>query len=194
MILFPARAVAAYQSSGRSCPVQCTADAVAKQAEEEQKRSQSYEALFNAYTAMQQEDLDTAALELQKVYVDTLSDSAKGIYSTISGKTGVSGIESGASDGTSSVDSSTDGTAEAGADAAASAGEDAQSSTEIPEKTAATVTEDMRIPLTMEVIQNKKYHNSYRGETSDKGNVRWRIPLFLPFGHEKWNKKSKMGE
>ena len=66
--------------------------------------------------------------------------------------------------------------------------------TEIPEKTAATVTEDMRIPLTMEVIQNKKYHNLYRGETSDKGNVRWRIPLFLPIGHEKWNKKSKMGE
>ena len=29
-----------------------------------------------------QDDLDTAALELQKVYVDTLSDSAKGIYST----------------------------------------------------------------------------------------------------------------
>ena len=28
--------------------------------------------------------------------------------------------------------------------------------TEISEKTAATVTEDMRIPLTMEVIQNKK--------------------------------------
>ena len=64
----------------------------------------------------------------------------------------------------------------------------------LTEKTAATVTEDMRIPLTMEVIQNKKDHNSYRGETSDKGNVRWRIPLFLPFGHEKWNKKSKMGE
>ena len=56
------------------------------------------------------------------------------------------------------------------------------------------MTEEMRIPLTMEVIQNKKDHNSYRGETSDKGNVRWRIPLFLPFGHEKWNKKSKMGE
>ena len=103
-----------------------TADAVARQAEEEQKRSQSYEALFNAYTAMQQDDLDTAALELQKVYVDTLSDSAKGIYSTISGKTGVSGIESGASGGTSSADSSTDGTA--GVDAAASDGEDTQSS------------------------------------------------------------------
>ena len=116
------------KAQGEAAQSSDTADAVAKQAEEEQKRSQSYEALFNAYTAMQQEDLDTAALELQKVYVDTLSDSAKGIYSTISGKTGVSGIESGASGGTSSADSSTDGTAEAGADAAASAGEDAQSS------------------------------------------------------------------
>ncbi len=93
------------KAQGEAAQSSDTADAVAKQAEEEQKRSQSYEALFNAYTAMQQEDLDTAALELQKVYVDTLSDSAKGIYSTISGKTGVSGIESGASDGTSSADS-----------------------------------------------------------------------------------------
>ena len=93
------------KAQGEAAQSSDTADAVAKQAEEEQKRSQSYEALFNAYTAMQQEDLDTAALELQKVYVDTLSDSAKGIYSTISGKTGVSGIGSGASDGTSSADS-----------------------------------------------------------------------------------------
>ena len=74
------------KAQGEAAQSSDTADAVAKQAEEEQKRSQSYEALFNAYTAMQQEDLDTAALELQKVYVDTLSDSAKGIYSTISGR------------------------------------------------------------------------------------------------------------
>lgn len=114
------------KAQGEAAQSSDTADAVAKQAEEEQKRSQSYEALFNAYTAMQQDDLDTAALELQKVYVDTLSDSAKGIYNTISGKTGVSGVESGASDGTSGDDSSTDGTA--GADAAASDGEDTQSS------------------------------------------------------------------
>lgn len=66
------------KAQGEAAQSSDTADAVAKQAEEEQKRSQSYEALFNAYTAMQQEDLDTAALELQKVYVDTLSDSAKG--------------------------------------------------------------------------------------------------------------------
>ena len=181
------------KAQGEAAQSSDTADAVAKQAEEEQKRSQSYEALFNAYTAMQQEDLDTAALELQKVYVDTLSDSAKGIYSTISGKTGVSGIESGASGGTSSADSSME---QLKLERMPQLRREKmhRALTEIPEKTAATVTEEMRIPLTMEVIQNKKDHNSYRGETSDKGNVRWRIPLFLPFGHEKWNKKSKMGE
>ena len=82
-----------------------TADATAKQVEEEKKRSQSYEALFSAYTAMQQEDLDTAAVEIQQVYVDTLSDSAKGIYNTICEKTGVSGItgDSSGSDSTASA-------------------------------------------------------------------------------------------
>ena len=86
-----------------------TADAVSKQVEEEKKRSQSYEALFSAYTAMQQEDLDTAALQIQNVYVDTLSDSAKGVYNTICERTGVSGISS--SDSTDSTgDSSTDST------------------------------------------------------------------------------------
>ena len=79
------------------------------QVEEEKKRSQSYEALFSAYTAMQQEDLDTAALQIQNVYVDTLSDSAKGVYNTICERTGVSGISS--SDSTDSTgDSSTDST------------------------------------------------------------------------------------
>ena len=86
-----------------------TADAVSKQVDEEKKRSQSYEALFSAYTAMQQEDLDTAALQIQNVYVDTLSDSAKGVYNTICERTGVSGISS--SDSTDSTgDSSTDST------------------------------------------------------------------------------------
>ena len=57
---------------------------------------------------MQQEDLDTAAVEIQKVYTDTLSDSAKGIYNTICEKTGVSGItgDSAGSDRTASADSS----------------------------------------------------------------------------------------
>ena len=97
------------KAQGEAAQSSDTADAVAKQAEEEQKRSQSYEALFNAYTAMQQEDLDTAAVEIQQVYVDTLSDSAKGIYNTICEKTGVSGItgDSSGSDSTASADGST---------------------------------------------------------------------------------------
>ena len=65
---------------------------------------------------MQQEDLDTAAVQLQNVYVDTLSDSAKGIYNTISERTGVTGITDSSSDSTaaqsdsSGADSSSDGT------------------------------------------------------------------------------------
>ena len=97
------------KAQGEAAESNDTADAVSKQVEEEKKRSQSYEALFSAYTAMQQEDLDTAALQIQDVYVDTLSDSAKGVYNTICERTGVSGISS--SDSTDSTgDSSTDST------------------------------------------------------------------------------------
>ena len=112
------------KAQGEAAESNDTADAVSKQVEEEKKRSQSYEALFSAYTAMQQEDLDTAALQIQNVYVDTLSDSAKGVYNTICEKTGVSGISS--SDSTDSTgDSSTDSTGSTdnaeGADSAQSA-------------------------------------------------------------------------
>ena len=97
------------KAQGEAAESNDTADAVSNQVEEEKKRSQSYEALFSAYTAMQQEDLDTAALQIQNVYVDTLSDSAKGVYNTICERTGVSGISS--SDSTDSTgDSSTDST------------------------------------------------------------------------------------
>mgnify|MGYP004505517279 FL=1 len=97
------------KAQGEAAESNDTADAVSKQVEEEKKRSQSYEALFSAYTAMQQEALDTAALQIQNVYVDTLSDSAKGVYNTICERTGVSGISS--SDSTDSTgDSSTDST------------------------------------------------------------------------------------
>ena len=101
--------VALSKAQGEAEQSNSTADATAKQVEEEKKRSQSYEALFSAYTAMQQEDLDTAAVEIQQVYVDTLSDSAKGIYNTICEKTGVSGItgDSSGSDSTASADGST---------------------------------------------------------------------------------------
>ena len=108
--------VALSKAKGEAEQSSDTADAQAKQIEEEKKRSQSYEALFAAYTAMQQEDLDTAAVQLQNVYVDTLSDSAKGIYNTISERTGVTGITDSSSDSTaaqsdlSGADSSSDGT------------------------------------------------------------------------------------
>lgn len=91
-----------------------TAEAAAKQIEEEKQKSQSYEALFNAYTAMQQEDMDSAAVEIQKVHVDVLSDSMKGIYTTICNNTGVTGIE-GTSDGEGEQELGTgDGSSEAG--------------------------------------------------------------------------------
>ena len=108
--------VALSKAQGEAEQSSDTADAQAKQIEEEKKRSQSYEALFAAYTAMLQEDLDTAAVQLQNVYVDTLSDSAKGIYNTISERTGVTGITDSSSDSTaaqsdsSGADSSSDGT------------------------------------------------------------------------------------
>ena len=90
-----------------------TAEAAAKQIEEEKQKSQSYEALFNAYAAMQQEDMDSAALEIQKVHADVLSDSMKGIYTTICNNTGVTGIE-GTSDGEQDTGTG-DGSSEAGA-------------------------------------------------------------------------------
>ena len=57
-----------------------------------QRSSESYEALLAAYQAYRDEDLDAAALEIQKVYVSTLSDSARDIYTAISNETGVDGI------------------------------------------------------------------------------------------------------
>lgn len=78
-----------------------TAEAAARQIEEEKRRSQSYEALISAYAYLQQEDLDSAALQVMNVYADVLSDSAKGIYDIICDRTGVSGIEGdGTADGT----------------------------------------------------------------------------------------------
>ena len=108
--------VALSKAQGEAEQSNSTADATAKQVEEEKKRSQSYEALFSAYTAMH---LDTAAVEIQQVYVDTLSDSAKGIYNTICEKTGVSGItgDSSGSDNTASA-ASADGSTTADGSAA----------------------------------------------------------------------------
>lgn len=74
-------------------------EAVSSQMEEEKKRSSSYEALLEAYIAMQQQSMDEAALKIQSVYADVLPDSVRGIYNTICANTGVTGIE-GSSDST----------------------------------------------------------------------------------------------
>ena len=78
----------------------------------EKKKSSSYEALLEAYTALQQQNVDEAALKVQNVYADTLSDSLKGIYNSICSSTGVTGIEGDSGDGsdTSSGDTSSEDT------------------------------------------------------------------------------------
>ena len=89
-----------------------TVAAASKQIEEEKKKSSSYEALLEAYTALQQQNVDEAALKVQNVYADTLSDSLKGIYNSICSSTGVTGIEGDSGDGsdTSSGDTSSEDT------------------------------------------------------------------------------------
>ncbi len=118
----------------------------------------------------------------------------RGSDSTISGKTGVSGIESGASDGTASADSSTDGHLKQELMPLLRMERIHRALTEIPEKTAATVTEDMRIPLTMTVIQNKKIITHTEEKPRIRGMCVGAFLFFLPFGHKNGDKKSKMGE
>lgn len=90
-----------------------TAEAAARQIEEEKKKSQSYEALVTAYSYMLQENLDGAALEIQNVYADVLSDDVRGIYNTICNNTGVTGIEG---DGEDDSSSEGDGSGDSGSD------------------------------------------------------------------------------
>lgn len=77
-----------------------TVEAASKQIEEEKKKNSSYEALIEAYAALQQQNMDEAALKIQNVYADLLSADLKGIYNTICNSTGTTGIE-GTTDGTS---------------------------------------------------------------------------------------------
>ena len=77
-----------------------TVEVASKQIEEEKKKSSSYEALIEAYAALQQQNMDEAALKIQNVYADLLSADLKGIYNTICNSTGTTGIE-GTTDGTS---------------------------------------------------------------------------------------------
>ena len=101
-----------------------TVEAASKQIEEEKKKSSSYEALIEAYSALQQQNTDEAALKIQNVYADLLPADLKGIYNTICNSTGTSGIE-GTTDATAA---DTDGTgSEDGTDSGDSAEGDASS-------------------------------------------------------------------
>lgn len=84
-----------------------TVEAASKQIEEEKKKSSTYEALLEAYSALQQQNVDEAALKLQNVYADLVPDDLKGIYNTICSSTGTTGIE-GSTDGTDGDGSSDD--------------------------------------------------------------------------------------
>ena len=88
-----------------------SADEVSQQLTSEQTKSKSYQALLQAYVAYQQKSLDDAALELQNVQQDVLSDSQKTIYNTISqavnsGNTGSSDASDDGSDDSGEYDDS----------------------------------------------------------------------------------------
>ena len=69
-----------------------TVESVTQELTTEQAKSESYQALLQAYTYYQQQNLDEAAVEIQKVHVDVLTDSMKSVYPTIRDATGVAGI------------------------------------------------------------------------------------------------------
>ena len=69
-----------------------TVESVTQKLTTEQAKSESYQALLQAYTYYQQQNLDEAAVEIQKVHVDVLTDSMKSVYTTIRDATGVAGI------------------------------------------------------------------------------------------------------
>ena len=69
-----------------------TVESVTQELTTEQAKSESYQALLQAYTYYQQQNLDEAAVEIQNVHVDVLTDSMKSVYTTIRDATGVAGI------------------------------------------------------------------------------------------------------
>ena len=69
-----------------------TVESVTQELTTEQAKSESYQALLQAYTYYQQQNLDEAAVEIQKVHVDVSTDSMKSVYTTIRDATGVAGI------------------------------------------------------------------------------------------------------
>lgn len=103
-----------------------TVEAASKQIEEEKKKSSTYEALLEAYSALQQQNVDEAALKLQNVYADLVPDDLKGIYNTICSSTGTTGIE-GSTDGTDGDGSSEDNSGDAQGDTDSTDGDQSDS-------------------------------------------------------------------
>ena len=83
-----------------------TIESVTQELTTEQTKSESYQALLQAYTYYQQQNLDEAAVEIQKVHVDVLTDSMKSVYTTIRDATGVAGV--GDTEGVQSQENSSD--------------------------------------------------------------------------------------
>ena len=166
-----------------------TADAAAKQAEEEQKRSQSYEALFMHILPCSRRIWIQRRWNYRR-YMWIHRQILQRDLQYYQRKDRCKRDRERSFDGTSSADSAQMEQLKLERMPQASAGEDAQSPDgDSGEDSSYSDGGYEDSSLRWRLIQNKKDHNSYRGETSDKGNVRWRIPL-LPFGHEKWNKKS----
>ena len=83
-----------------------TVESVTQELTTEQAKSESYQALLQAYTYYQQQNMDEAAVEIQKVHVDVLTDSMRSIYTTIRDATGVAGV--GDTEGVQPQDSNAD--------------------------------------------------------------------------------------
>ena len=83
-----------------------TVESVTQELTTEQTKSESYQALLQASTYYQQQNLDEAAVEIQKVHVDVLTDSMKSVYTTIRDATGVAGV--GDTEGVQSQENSSD--------------------------------------------------------------------------------------
>ena len=82
------------KAQGEAKEADDTALQITQQMEEEKKKSQTYEALFKAYTAYVQESYDVAAEDLQNVNEEYLTDDMKNVYSAMCGSLGVTGVTS----------------------------------------------------------------------------------------------------
>lgn len=80
------------RAQGKAQESDSTAEAAAEQIEIEKKKSTSYEALLTAYGYLLQEEYDSAALAIQNVREDVLTDGMRSIYENVCNTTGVRGI------------------------------------------------------------------------------------------------------